>query len=168
MWGPQEQPLWGDLQSQGSRVFSPVSARNWIWPTTWISLLGGAHLVRQAFLVAQTVKKSAFSAGDSGSVSGLGRPLGEGNGNPLQYSCLENSMDWGAWGSTVHRVEKSRTQLSNWAQGTLCIIFTTFLEIESDSEIKSLTGAYYTEWSKPERKTPIQYNNTNIWNLERW
>ena len=83
----------GDLQSQGSRVFSPVSARNWIWPTTWISLLGGAHLVRQAFLVAQTVKKAAFSAGDSGSVSGLGRPLGEGNGNPLQYSCLENSVD---------------------------------------------------------------------------
>ena len=41
--------------------------------------------------------------------------FGEGSGNPLQYSCLENSMDRGAWGATVHGVEKSQTQLSNWA-----------------------------------------------------
>ena len=42
-------------------------------------------------------KASACSAGDSGSIPGLGRSPGEGNGNPLQYSCLENSMDWEAW-----------------------------------------------------------------------
>ena len=42
-------------------------------------------------------KASAWSAGDPGSIPGLGRSPGEGNGNPLQYSCLENSMDWGAW-----------------------------------------------------------------------
>ena len=42
-------------------------------------------------------KASAHSAGDPGSIPGLGRCAGEGNGNPLQYSCLENSMDWGAW-----------------------------------------------------------------------
>ena len=42
-------------------------------------------------------KASACSAGDPGSFPGLGRSLGEGNGNPLQYSCLENSMDWGVW-----------------------------------------------------------------------
>ena len=49
-------------------------------------------------LVAQTVKKaSAYNAGDLGSIPGLGRSPGEGNGNPLQYSCLENSMDGGAW-----------------------------------------------------------------------
>ena len=42
-------------------------------------------------------KVSAYNAGDPGSIPGLGRSLGEGNGNPLQYSCLENSMDGGAW-----------------------------------------------------------------------
>ena len=45
-------------------------------------------------------------AGDMGSIPGLGRSPGEGNGNPLQYSCLGNPMDRGAWRATVHRVEK--------------------------------------------------------------
>ena len=45
-------------------------------------------------------------------IPGLGRSLGEGNGNSLQYSCLENPMDRGAWGSTVYGVAKSQTQLS--------------------------------------------------------
>ena len=49
----------------------------------------------QSFLVAQMVKLPACNAGDPGSVPGLGRSPGEGNGNPLQYSCLENSMDGG-------------------------------------------------------------------------
>ena len=52
-------------------------------------------------------KVSACSAGDPGSISGLGRSLGVGNGNPLRYSCLENPMDRGAWQATVHRVAKS-------------------------------------------------------------
>ena len=55
------------------------------------------------------VKTSACNAGDLGSIPGLGRSPGEGNGNPLQYSCLENPMDRGAWWATVHRVTKSRT-----------------------------------------------------------
>ena len=54
-------------------------------------------------------KASACSAGDPGSIPGLGRSPGEGNGNPLQYSCLENSMGWGAWEATVHRVAESDT-----------------------------------------------------------
>ena len=58
-------------------------------------------------------KASACSAGDSGSIPGLGRSPGEGNGNPFQYSCLENSMDRGAWWATVHGVTKSRTRLSD-------------------------------------------------------
>ena len=45
--------------------------------------------------------------GDSGLIPGLGNSSGEGNGNPLQYSCLENPMDRGAWGATVHGVTKS-------------------------------------------------------------
>ena len=57
---------------------------------------------------------SACNAGDPGSIPGLGRSPGEGNGNPLQYSCLENPMDRGAWWATVHGVAKSRTRLSDF------------------------------------------------------
>ena len=59
------------------------------------------------------VKASARNAGDWGSISGLGTSPGEGNGNPLQYSCLENPMDGEAWWVTVHGVTKSQTQLSD-------------------------------------------------------
>ena len=55
-------------------------------------------------------KASACNAGDPGSIPGLGRSPGEGNGNPLQYSCLENPMDRGAWRATVHGVAKSQTR----------------------------------------------------------
>ena len=58
-------------------------------------------------------KESACNAGDLGSIPGLGRSPGEGNGNPLQYSCLENPMDRGAWQVIVHGVAKNQTQLSN-------------------------------------------------------
>ena len=54
-------------------------------------------------------KESACSEGDVGSIFGSGRSPGEGNGYPLQYSCLENSMDGGAWWATVHGVTKSQT-----------------------------------------------------------
>ena len=54
-------------------------------------------------------KESACNEGDPGSVPGLGRSPGEGNGNPLQYSFLENAMDRGAWWSAVHRFTKSQT-----------------------------------------------------------
>ena len=57
-------------------------------------------------------KESACGAGDPGLISGLGRSSGEGNGNPLQYYCLENSMDREAWQAAVRGVSKSRTALS--------------------------------------------------------
>ena len=59
-------------------------------------------------------KKSACNAGDLGSIPGLGRSPGEGNSNPLLYSCLENPMDRGAWRAAVHGVTKSRTRLSDF------------------------------------------------------
>ena len=62
--------------------------------------------------MAQTVEP-AYNAGDPGSIPGPGRSPGEGNGNPLQYSCLENPMDGEAWQTTVHGVAKSWTQLSD-------------------------------------------------------
>ena len=54
-------------------------------------------------------KASAYSAGDPGSIPGLGRSTGEGNGHPLQYSCLGNPKDGGAWWATVHGVAESDT-----------------------------------------------------------
>ena len=63
------------------------------------------------FLCSSVGKESACNAGDPGSNPGSGRSPGEGNGNPLQYSCLENPMDRGAWWAAVHGVSKSRTWL---------------------------------------------------------
>ena len=57
------------------------------------------------------VQNPPANAGDVGSIPGLGRSPGEGNGNPLQYSCLEHPMDRGAWWATVHGVAKSQTRL---------------------------------------------------------
>ena len=58
-------------------------------------------------------KESAFNSGDPGLIPGLERSPGEGNGNTVQYSCLENPMDRGAWQAIVHGVTKSRKQLSD-------------------------------------------------------
>ena len=57
-------------------------------------------------------KESACDVGDLGSIPGSGRSSGKGNGNPLQYSCLENSMDRGVWWSIAHGVTKSQIQLN--------------------------------------------------------
>ena len=69
----------------------------------WVGMTGGSE-----------GKASACNAGDPSSIPGLGRSPGEGNGNPLQYSCLENPMDGGAWWATAHGVAKSRTRLSDF------------------------------------------------------
>ena len=61
-------------------------------------------------------KEPTCNVGDLDSTPGLGRSPGEGHGNPLQYSCLENPMDRGAWQATVHGVAKSQTRLSDSAQ----------------------------------------------------
>ena len=78
-------------------------------------LLPGLNFVTSVFvysfgtsLVAQTVK-CLYNVGDPGSIHGLGRSPGEGNGNPLQYSCLENHTDRGAWWATVHWVAELDT-----------------------------------------------------------
>ena len=75
------------------------------------------------------VKASDRNAGDSGSVPGSGSSPGEGNGSPLQYTCLENPMDGGAWWPTVHGVAKSRTRLSSFTfiflSFPVCFLFLT-------------------------------------------
>ena len=60
----------------------------------------------QSFPGGTEVKASASTAGDPGSIPGSGRSPGEGNGNPLQYSCLENPMDRGALWATVHQLQR--------------------------------------------------------------
>ena len=64
----------------------------------------GASLVPQLVKDPPTVQESACNAGDPDSIPGLGSSPGEGNGNPLQYSCLENPMDRGAWWAVVYGV----------------------------------------------------------------
>jgi len=64
------------------------------------------HNVYMGFPGSSVVKNPYANPGDSGLIPGLGRPPGEGNGNPLQYSCLGNPMDREAWQALVHRVAK--------------------------------------------------------------
>ena len=68
----------------------------------------------RAYLVAQNVKCLPAMQENQGSIPGLGKSPGEVNGNPLQYSCLENPRDGGAWYATVHGVAKNRTRLSSF------------------------------------------------------
>ena len=69
-------------------------------------------------------KEFACNAGDPSSIPGSGRSPEEGNGNPLQYSCLENSMDGGAWSATVHEIAQSNTT----ERLTLSYIYRTFMK----------------------------------------
>ena len=65
--------------------------------------------------VVKSLPANVEAAGDAGSIPQSGRSPGGGNGNPLQYSCLENCMDRGAWRATVHGVTKSQTRLNTRA-----------------------------------------------------
>ena len=79
----------------------------------WFLVFAMFHGISRGFLGGSDGKESACNAGDQGLIPEWGRSPGEGNDNPLQYSCLENLMDRGAWWVTVHGVTKSRTQLSD-------------------------------------------------------
>ena len=80
-------------------------------PGPRIGNLTSSFLPEEGLLGGSDSKESACNAGDLGSVPGSGRSPREGNGNSLQYSCLENPMDRGAWQATVHGVAKSWTRL---------------------------------------------------------
>ena len=81
-----------------------------LWKSVWQFLIElNIHLL---FPGGSEVKASASNVGDLGSIPESGRSPGEGNGNPLKYSCLEKSMDRRAWGVTVHAIAESQTQLS--------------------------------------------------------
>ena len=83
-------------------------------------------MLSKGFSGGSGVKNLTANVGGTDSIPGLGRSPGEGNGNPLQFSCLENPMDGEAWWATVCRVAKSRTRLSDF---TFTFTFTfTFLQ----------------------------------------
>ena len=83
----------------------PSSQRRWEMPSR----------ASQLALVVENLPANAGDVKDSGSVPGSGRSPGEGNGNPLQCSCLENPMDRGAWQAAVYGVEKSWTRLKRFS-----------------------------------------------------
>ena len=107
-------------------------------------------------------KSSACNAGDLSSIPGSGRSPGEGNGNPIQYSCLENPMDRGASQTTVHGVTKSQTQLSNDAHGNinsdLCLI-ALYHTLVSDKASQLLLILLFLFWGAFES---IYYSIENI------
>ena len=99
--------------------FSPTAGQGeagiWKVEDTWCYLSKSFRAkLELGFPGGSEVKVSACNVGDLGSIPGSGRSPGEGNGNPLQYSGLENPMDGGAWWATAHGVAKSRTQLSDF------------------------------------------------------
>ena len=83
-----------------------------VYPSLTVITSSQVH-THTGFPCSSVSKESACSAGDTGSIPGLGRSPGEGKGNPLEYPCLENLMDRGAWWAAVHRVAKSQARLSD-------------------------------------------------------
>ena len=79
--------------------------------TLWVCFLVFFRIHSLGFPRWLSSTEFSCNAGDSGSIPGLGRSPGGGHGNTLQYSCLENSMDWGAWQAIAHRVAKSQKWL---------------------------------------------------------
>ena len=107
-------------------------------------------------------KESACNARDLGSIPGLGRSPGVGNSYPLQYSCLENSMDRGDWRATVHGVTKSQTQLSDYHLTWIPWGLHSQFELESPANITPVNpGSFLAGWTCPyvreESAIPIQY-----------
>ena len=104
-WQPSDLRLHAPVQ--GSWVLSLVeelrSHTLWVWPKKL-----PCHLLEKGFPGGSVAK-----AGDTGLIPGSGISPGEGNGNPLQYSCLGDPMERGAWRATVHGVTRSRTGLIN-------------------------------------------------------
>ena len=116
--------IWPQMSEEAYINACHVSLIFVIWPYSINSYLLTPTKFQRDFPGGAVVKNLPVSAGAMGAVGlipGLGRSLVEGNGNPLQYPCLENSTDRGAWRSTFLGVTKSLTQLSDWACMRVCM-----------------------------------------------
>ena len=80
-------------------------------PDWQVDSLPLSHLQNPLKEVGSMVAQTVYNVGDSGSICGSGRSPGEGKGNPLHYSCLENPMDRGTWQATVHEVAKESDKI---------------------------------------------------------
>ena len=96
------------LSHQGSQLITDMVSAKFLWHQGSLLIFAGPYSWK-GFPAGSDGKESACKAGDLGLIPGLGRSPREGNGYPLQYSCLGNSMHRGAWQSTVYGVTKSRT-----------------------------------------------------------
>ena len=150
------------MSSRGKEVFQRQSANSsYIFPNT--SLADQLDQLLDLFwtvpssLVAQTVKASAYNAGDPGSIPESGRSSGEGNGNPLQYSWVENPMDGEAWKATIHGVAKCQTWLSD---------FIFFLDNSVENHLVSISSErQYINWVFLAMKLPFRSLSSNTWIL---
>ena len=103
-------------------------------------------------------KESAGTAGDLGSVPGLGRSPGDGNSNPLQYSCLNNYMDRGAWQAIVHGVAKSWTWLTlSWAS--------LVAEMVKNLPVMKETWAQSLGWEDPLEEGMATHSRILAWTI---
>ena len=121
--------------------------------------------MKAASLLAQIIKHlpavpSACNAGHLGFIPGLGRYPGEGNGTPLQYSCLQNSMDVGAWSATVHGVAKSRTRLNDFTFTLECTFVLVhriqgwqLFPLRTFKDILLSSGLHFSYWKGSQQLT---------------
>ena len=116
-WSGLPFPSPGDLPEPGIEPTSPALQADSLL-LRFIKVISARKTIMVVFHsrlpCGSEVKAAASNAGDLGSIPGSGTYLAEGNGNPLQYSCLENSMERGTLWATVHGVSNSQTQLSNF------------------------------------------------------
>ena len=107
-----------DLESKCKKINSPGSyLLKWLLQAD--SQLQYSLISVMGILGGSVVRNPPANAEDAGSIPGLGRSPGKGNANPIQYSCLGNPVEKGAWWATVHGVTKSQSRLSDWSP-TMC------------------------------------------------
>ena len=145
--GMDNQPLlcqiWTSIQPPSNKHFELLHKSFYHWPRKKFSFGWLCnYIICHWILVLLFANESTCNVGDAGSIPGSGRSPGDGNGNPLQYSCLENPMDRGAWRAIVHGVTQSQTWLTNTY--TLCIIMSGNGE-GTDNMIKSNGTIRYLE-----------------------
>jgi len=112
----------------------------WVYTQRWNSWVAS-----QLVLVVKNLPANAGELGDVDFSPGSGRSHGEGHGNPLQYSCLENPMDRGAWQATVHRIAKSWTQLK---------------QLSTHAHTQRNNGRVNKNISSPTSLLALKYNHT--------